>query len=198
MKIIAASIFIISCTIMSCNSPSDQPAENVEPKINYLEYGKNITAIAQAELMKNVKEAMSKGGPVYAIEHCNVHATPLSDSIANEFEVDIQRLSFKYRNPNNAPTEKEDKILLNEYLEKLNEGLTIRDTILRNLDNFSYYRPILISMETCLKCHGQPGEEINTETMLAINKRYPEDRAINFRMGEFRGVWKVSFSEKSE
>ena len=198
MNKIAVVILVLSCLSTACNTSSEQSTEKAEPKIDFLEYGKEISAIAQAELMKNVKNALEQGGPANAIEHCNIHATPISDSIASKFDVKIQRLSLKYRNPANAPATVEDKILLNDYLEKLNEGGIIRDTLIKSNDQISYYRPIIISMEACLKCHGQPGEEINNETMIALNKLYPEDRATNYRMGEFRGAWKIIFSQKSE
>ena len=195
-KIITGIIFV-SCFLMACDSPTKPVSVSTEPQIDLLEYGKEISAIAQAELMKNVKNALEKGGPVFAIEHCNSHAMPISDSISTNFDVQIQRLSPKYRNAENAPSTIEDKLLLNNYLEKLNEGRVISDTLINSNGLSSYYRPIMISMEACLKCHGQPGTDINNETMIALNKLYPDDRATNYRMGEFRGVWKITFSEKS-
>ena len=166
--------------------------------IDLREYGKDITAVAQAELLKNVKAAVEESGPAHAIEYCNVHATPLSDSISDHFDVKVQRISLKYRNPLNAPQSTEDKILLNHYLESLNEGRAIRDTLFTMGQQDYYYRPILIGMETCLKCHGEPGVDIDSATQSVLYQLYPEDRAYNYRMGEFRGAWKVSFAKREE
>ena len=183
---------------LSCNGPTavDSSASVKENEIDLLEYGKEITALAQAELLKNVKAALEKGGPAYAIEYCNIHATPLSDSISDHFEVSLKRLSLKYRNPENAPQSKEDKLLLNNYLERLNEGETVTDTLIRLGQQQIYYRPIMIGMEACLKCHGQPGHDIDSATQSTLYRLYPEDRAYNYRLGEFRGTWKVSFTSK--
>lgn len=197
MRKINPGILLISCFLIACSSSDEKTNQSNEPKIDFLESGKEISAVAQTELLKNVKNALEKEGPVYAIEFCNIHAESIADSISKNFDVQIQRLSLKNRNPQNAPTAKEDKLLLNDYLEKLNEGRAITDTLIRLNDIASYYRPIIISAETCLKCHGQPGEEINTETMIALNKLYPDDRATNYRMGELRGMWKITFSGKS-
>ena len=52
---------------------------------------------------------------------------------------------------------------------------------------------IFLGMETCLKCHGRVGHEIANETYAVISKLYPEDKATNYRLGDFRGAWKVRF-----
>lgn len=198
MRNIKFGIILSSCFLMACNSPNQQATESTEPPVDFMALGGEISSLAQTELMNNVKGALEKGGPVFAIEYCNVHAMSISDSISGNFDVEIQRLSLKNRNPENAPSSKEDKLLLNDYLEKLNEGRTISDTLIRSNGNAVYYRPIIISMETCLKCHGQPGGEINNETMITLNRLYPDDRATNYRMGELRGMWKINFNEKTD
>jgi hypothetical protein len=197
MRKLGFGMLLASYFLAACNSSDEKTNQSTEPTIDFLETGKEITAVAQAELLKNVKNALEKEGPVYAIEFCNIHAESIADSISKKFDVQIQRLSLKNRNPENGPSTKEDKLLLNDYLEKLNEGRSITDTLIRLNGISSYYRPIIISAETCLKCHGQPGQEINNETMVALNKLYPEDRATNYRMGELRGMWKITFSAKS-
>lgn len=192
-KILIVTIALVSCQEAPVNTTQvlDEPAQAID--LNG--YGQEITTLAQAELFANVKRAMEQGGPAYTIEYCNIHATPLTDSISGQFKVSIQRLSLKNRNPENSPKSKEDKLLLNHYLESLNEGLSVKDTLVKFGDKTFYYRPIMIAMETCLKCHGQPGVDINNETMATLYRIYPKDKAINYRLGEFRGVWKVTFSE---
>src|SRR5690606_41827490 len=53
-------------------------------------------------LLQNVAGAIQKGGIDYAVEFCNIQAIPLTDSIAEDLNVYIQRLSDKNRNPANA------------------------------------------------------------------------------------------------
>ena len=185
-------IFIIPA--MACQSGGSVEKNKSEgPKINYYELGQEITAIAQAELMKNVQAAMEEGGPVHAIKFCNVHATPLSDSLSRTFNVEIGRVSLKNRNPLNKMADTEEALLLNGMLEASVEGMDFGDTVVASNGKLLYYRPIYIGIEACLKCHGQIGQDIEVKTMQALNELYPEDKATNYRMGEFRGVWKISF-----
>ena len=185
-------IFIIS--ILACQSPEVPNEKKVEkPRIDYYGEGKEMTALAQTEFMKNVKAAMDEGGPVHAINFCNIHATPLIDSISKSLNCQISRISLKNRNPENHPTSTQEKILMNNYLERYLEGSSIRDTLVADQGKLIYYRPIVIAMEACLKCHGQVGSDISSETMTALNELYPEDKATNYRMGDFRGAWRVEF-----
>ncbi len=140
-----------------------------------------------------MKAGLKKGGPAHAIEYCNIHATPLTDSISKIYNCRISRVTIKSRNAMNAAKGIEEKILLNNFLESSVEGKKLQDTLIAEKGELLYYRPIMIGMEACLKCHGQVGKDISNETMLALIKLYPEDKATNYRMGEFRGVWKINF-----
>jgi hypothetical protein len=50
-------------------------------------------------------------------------------------------------------------------------------------------------MPACLQCHGQPGTDINEATMAQIKNLYPEDHATGYKLGDVRGLWKVTFKE---
>lgn len=186
---------LIALPLFACqpDNSSSTGIQNNNHK-NYYELGDDITNKSQAELMNNVQNAMKNGGPVNAISFCNIHASKITDSLSKAFGCEITRLSLKNRSPLNAPKGNEEVLLLNKMLEVSLEGSVIRDTIVAHEGKLLYYKPIFIGMETCLKCHGRPGAEINTETMKVIGELYPSDKATNYRMGDFRGVWKVSFS----
>jgi len=185
--------FFIALLLFGCQSTTEKTSKE-KPKFDYYAQGKVITSLAQAELQKNLKKAMKEGGPVHAIEFCNINATHLTDSVSNIFDVEVQRISLKNRNLNNAAIGPKEKILLNNFLESSLESTGLRDTLIAFEGKLLYYRPIMIGMEACLKCHGQKGKNIDNETIIALNKLYPKDKATNYRMGEFRGVWKVTFS----
>jgi hypothetical protein len=100
-------------------------------------------------VLQNVSGAIQKGGTDYAVEFCNIQAMPLTDSIANNRKVYIQRLSDKNRNPDNGiQTEIDSMAWERMKLEKTN--FTEQD---KNGEVY-YYKPIFIAMPTCLKCHG--------------------------------------------
>jgi cytochrome c len=43
----------------------------------------------------------------------------------------------------------------------------------------------------CLNCHGEPGKQINEATFNAIKAKYPKDKAMGYKEGDFRGLWVV-------
>lgn len=53
-----------------------------------------------------------------------------------------------------------------------------------------YYKPILIAMPTCVKCHGGKSD-ITESTQNSITQKYPGDKAVNYKMGDLRGMWKI-------
>lgn len=192
----AIYFLIAAFWLLACNNDSQKQRENSaseKPKVDYYGQGAEISAIAQAELMKSVKSALEEGGPTHAIKYCNVHATPLTDSLSNAFDCRIERVSLKNRNPGNAVEGREEILLMNNMLERSLEGKGLNDTLLAMDGEVVYYRPIFLGMEACLNCHGIVGEEIANETYAVISELYPEDKATNYRLGEFRGAWKVRF-----
>lgn len=194
MKTLIIPFFVV---LISCNLPEIPLEESkVVEEINYYEVGKEISAIAQSELLKNVSSAMQEGGPVYAIKYCNVHATPLTDSLSKQFGCNISRLSLKARNPENIPLNKVEEDLLNSYFRRSSEVGGLNDTIIKSEGSVIYYRPILIGMEACLKCHGQIDSDISKETYATLLELYPEDKAFGYKMGDFRGVWRLAFSAR--
>jgi hypothetical protein len=44
----------------------------------------------------------------------------------------------------------------------------------------------------CLSCHGKR-EQIPAPTLNAINQLYPNDKAFDFKEGDLRGIWHITF-----
>ena len=44
----------------------------------------------------------------------------------------------------------------------------------------------------CLGCHGS-GDQIASNVKTMLNERYPEDEALGYKPGDFRGAIRVSF-----
>ena len=58
-----------------------------------------------------------------------------------------------------------------------------------NGDNTEFrYMKAIPTQELCLGCHGS---NINPELSALINKTYPDDKAINFALGDIRGAFSL-------
>lgn len=183
-------LFFICLLISSCGGRAEKEASL---KQEYLQKGGEIANLSQAELLKNVSLAMSKGGPGYAIDFCNLRALPLKDSLSGLNNCQIQRITTKFRNPEDRPKTDEDTEQLAKYELAFQEGESMKAEVFVFADRVVYYQPIMIAMEACLKCHGEPGKHIAKETQEMIKAKYPNDLATAYAMNDFRGAWKITF-----
>ena len=179
---------MIAFLMFSCNNNQNKE-EPINSSKNYLAIGDSLSMISQQTLLGNVAREIKSGGPVHAIDFCNLNASKLMDSLSREYNVVISRVTSKARNESNIASTSELNLL------KSMEASGSKDTLTTKGDQVTYYKSIKLGMPTCLKCHGAPETEINEETMLAIQKRYPNDIATNYQLGDFRGAWKIQFQD---
>ncbi|WP_456342911.1 Tll0287-like domain-containing protein [Thermovibrio sp.] len=150
------------------------------------------------ELKTNLGTALKEGGFPKAIEFCAGKAEELTAKVNKELVVvRVKRVSDKYRNPKNRP-DKLDLAVIKEFKEKLKEGklppYEIKRIKLNGKEYLVYYKPILVA-PFCLNCHGEP-TRMNPEVLRVIKEKYPQDRALGYRAGQLRGVFKVLIPEE--
>lgn len=189
MKNILPLVFI-SLIIFSCGQDSSLTDEQVE---KYTKQGKSIAQASFKALSSQLKTAMKSGGVEVAVGFCNAVALPLTDSLSTQHDAVIKRTSLKLRNPQNAPDSMELK-MLKIYLQmsRMRNPVMVPKILEKNENEIQFFAPIVIKNETCLKCHGIIGQTMKEEDYAIIKKHYPNDEAIDYRMGKFRGMWSIT------
>lgn len=195
--VIIVLLLLTAVTFTKCTS-STEGNHNVlseETIAGLVQIGDSIANIAQQTLMKNVATAMQKGGSEYAVDFCNLQAMPLTDSISNQYQVEIQRLSDKNRSPQNTITSDIDQKAW-EGISKIfaDNQISEKHLIIQDGHTAYYYKAIPLGMTTCLNCHGQ-NDEVNEKTRALLREKYPDDKALGYAMGELRGMWKIKISD---
>lgn len=158
------------------------------------ERGNRIAFEAQGALLSQVSQALQQGGSTYAIGYCNVKANPIIDSISKQEKVRIERLALRHRNPNNYLKTAEDSAVYHSFEKALATGETPAAVVKTSAAGRYFYKPIIMQMEACLKCHGSPNKQVKENTLAAIAKTYPNDNALNFALGDLRGMWKIELN----
>ena len=195
-KLIVGSLLVIPIFI-SCEHSK---------KVSYIDNNPKIVQIgeqASKKLLKTLKgelvKAISKS-PYEAIEVCNKKALSLTKKVEEEIDngIKIKRTSFKYRNPANKPDEYEEEAL--EKLEEMfEEGKNPKYLIQKVEENgktyYRYYKPLKIQ-NVCLMCHGDPAK-MDKKLLTKIKSLYPTDKATGYKLGDFRGIIRVSIPEDS-
>ncbi len=147
--------------------------------------------------MTTLQDKIAAEGPEAAIAYCRLEALPLTAQVAGEFPQikNIRRTALRVRNPGNAP-DTTDRSVLEEWLASWNPASPPKPVVKEftaddGTKELRYYRPVPV-MATCLTCHGT-GDEIPANVRAAINRDYPEDKAVNFKDADLRGTIVVTF-----
>jgi hypothetical protein len=190
-----ALLFVFS----SCTNNSSRVSEANTDEISFIQpHGDQISKDLMTSLQTELQQAMQSGGIEEAIDVCNLKAIPLTDIVAKstDMEVDIKRTTLKYRNELNAPDEYEE-MALNHFQSEF-ENNNLPAYYIQKIENeghteFYYYKPLMINA-LCLKCHGTD-EFVKSETLALIQKHYPEDKAMGYQEGDFRGLIRIKFPD---
>lgn len=181
MKVINSITFIaLSSISLLANDTSD--VQDVVQK------GQSSTKLLLQTLGKNMKMHMKHGGPMEALDFCSQEAYTLTESVNKKLPegVSVKRVSLLTRNPLNTPSADEAKVL--QQLQELKkENKPLPKNVVEKVDESTYkfYKPLVIDKAVCLKCHGDvQNKQLKTE----ISNRYPEDKAMHYKMGDLRGA----------
>jgi len=207
-------LFLSSITLLICLSACQQDTQNAQndsseteiseeppPEANRLSEDQQIyyetqgdeivTRSAQA-LGQKLMEALSDGGVSNALAFCNENALTITDSLSENMGVAITRTSLNYRNIANQPHQLEEE-MLTKFSTQHKAGKSIKPITAVTPDGeVLYASPILVNM-LCLKCHGNVGTDIKEENYQLVKNLYPYDKAIDYKAGDFRGMWVVRF-----
>lgn len=195
LKLIAEYIYENDLESDAWYAKWDSFNKNVDSKINNLsveDMGLNYINSTKSELGKNLLNAIKEKGSAGAVSFCNTKATWLTDSMAKFHNISIRRVTDKPRNANNTANEAELNYIkiLKELIKK---GIKPKPNITEQQDKVIGYYPIETN-KMCLQCHGNT-EDINKETVAAIKKSYPTDKAIGYGENQIRGIWVVEFKK---
>lgn len=150
-----------------------------------------VAAALMQTLSGNLMAAMEEGGPVAAMDFCQVEALPLTRQVTEERGMEVKRTSWRVRNPANAPDALEEAALAHfADASAAQEGVPSPWVQADPQGGFRFYRP-LPTGALCVNCHGAP-DRLADGVSEALARLYPDDRAVGFAEGELRGLLRVS------
>lgn len=155
----------------------------------------NYAKIYMSELKSVLLQNMKSGGPLKAVNVCSDTAAELTSKFADKMKIKLKRFSFLNRNMNNYPDLNEKEILLNfEELYAKNElnkeSFIINESIIEGNRIITFAKPIFLEAP-CLNCHGTE-DQINSDVKEVLSRKYPEDKARNYKIGDLRGAISVT------
>jgi hypothetical protein len=182
-------------------------AEDMDPLPPFLNFERDQSVTEFAEwlaqrtgqkLMKELASALRSGGTIEAIPFCKQSAPQIAAEFSKNYRTTIQRVSHRPRNPANRVKPFERAIIRN-YLQREFQDAPFLPRIEKPDANTKIvYAPIFLTLPTCLQCHGQPRKEIKADTLAALRQLYPRDEAKGFKLGDIRGLWKVTVKRETQ
>lgn len=186
--------FLVILGLASCGQKSQETKLPAADREQFLLKGDTITKVAFAAISGELQTALQRGGIEAALHHCNVRAIPLTDSLARTQHVSLRRVSNKPRNRNNK-ADRLEEFMIKGFTNDQNEKNPITPKLVLKNDTVMYYKPIIIQA-LCLNCHGTPGNELLEKNDRLIRQLYPGDKAVGYKQGDVRGLWRVAFPYK--
>ena len=148
---------------------------------------KTVAGALQTALMQKIKE----GGFTNASTFCSTNATSLAKGASKSLKegIKLKRITDKPRNEMSQASA-EDLVVFEEIKTKIANNQEVGMIVKQKSDNhYQVYKAIKIQ-KPCLNCHGDEKTR-NKEAYEIISKKYPNDKAINYKLGDFRGVFLV-------
>ena len=187
-KIVISTLCAIalSSTMLNANSTKEI---KIEAKSAIMKMGKT--------LKMNMKKSMKKGGVVEAAKFCASRASQIEAEINKTYKdgVSVKRVTLKPRNPNNSASV-DEQIVLNSLEKMQKDGKSLPKMLVKEISKGHYkvYKPMLMG-GVCLKCHGDT-KNMNKEVVSLIKEYYLNDKALNYKKGEFRGAFIAEIIKK--
>ncbi len=190
------ALLFAALALLSCQNrgPDFLPMNEEEIQV-YKEKGAMISGSLISAMQIELKRELMAGGPVGAVDYCNLRALELTDSLARAHGVQLRRVSEKLRNPLNAPDLADARALRvfrshvdmstppAEVMQKFHRG---QREIVR------YYKPLFVAAP-CMNCHGDAAG-FSGDLSAALQERYPADQATGYSPGDWRGLLRVEFT----
>lgn len=134
-------------------------------------------------LMSTLQAALAES-PASAVATCQLAAPAIAASASGD-QYTVGRTSDRLRNPKNAPAPWM-QIQLDAYASTPPDDRT--GTVVALADGaIGYVEPIRIQ-PMCTTCHGAA---VEPSLLAEIRRRYPDDQAIGYATGDFRGLFWV-------
>jgi hypothetical protein len=184
---ITATILFTACS--ATKSQINTPKEDNYKEIK-LEAKKAILTVG-GTLKKTLGQKAKEGGIPKAAEFCSTNATILTKELSKTLPegVKLKRITDKPRNSINQANAEQLEVF-NKIKTKIAKGEKVDMLVEQKSKNhYQVYKPIMIKAK-CLNCHGDKNKR-NPKGYDIISKKYPNDKAINYKLNDFRGTFLV-------
>ncbi|PVZ67627.1 Tll0287-like domain-containing protein [Pelagibaculum spongiae] len=201
--IIARLLPVAFCSLMFVHTPNANAEQNLQVAVaptasisstatTTEQQAKQVIKQLASTLKGELKKAVKSGGPMAAIQTCNLQAPKIAQSISSQGDWKIRRTALKVRNPNNV-ADAWEQAGLEQFQQQIAQGADPMKLVKKEIfevDGKKHLRLLkaIPTGEGCLNCHGS---NLKPPIAQALAKLYPQDQATGFKQGELRGAFSL-------
>jgi hypothetical protein len=168
--------------------PTSQAPAELQPVISRADL---VIVAMHDSVLRELADALSRGGPGSAIAFCHLDAAVVSQRVAKDEGIAAGRTSDRLRNPTNAPKPWAAPLV---HANAGKQARSVEGFAVDLGDKVGVLRPIA-ERAMCAGCHG-PAEKLSPVVRSVLQDRYPVDRAVGFKEGEIRGWFWVEMPKR--
>jgi hypothetical protein len=154
-------------------------------KLEGVKYIKMLGKALKKELQAKLLADMSG---VQALEFCTRQASEITQEVNKKLPsyAKVRRTALKVRNDLNNTADTLDTQVMQTYVASIDKKtFTPKDIkVVKEGNTTRVYKPLL-TLPVCLKCHGT---HVSPALKERIKSAYPNDKAMDFKIGTLRGV----------
>ncbi len=150
---------------------------------------KSLIQTFAGQLKPKLKQSLTEGGPVHAIEVCSKEAPAIAAGISADSGWQVRRVSLKARNAASATPDDWERQVLEQFDQWQQQGKKPQQLVYfsRQDKQFRFMKAQVVA-PLCLTCHGT---DINDEVAATLDQHYPEDVARGYSLGQVRGAFSL-------
>ncbi|MGI2109005.1 Tll0287-like domain-containing protein [Shewanella frigidimarina] len=182
-----SALLVIAGMSSLCHAESLTQQQVLEQQAN-----QRIAEFSQA-LKGQLQAAIKQGGLINAVSVCKSVAPAIAAENSKEGWT-LTRTSLRVRNSDNTPDEWELSQLQQFELvnasgqQPADKPIVASEFIVNDGNTQFRYMKVIPAQQLCLGCHGS---NIEPEVSALLSKTYPDDKAINFSLGDIRGAFSL-------
>ncbi len=191
MKSLFFTSLVTSTLLFASQSNTSDPLKIKEEGIGYI---KMLGSALKKELQTQMKADKTA---LKAVKFCTDKASLITQEVNKKLPkyAKVRRTALKLRNHTQNYADAIDTKVMQEYVDaiKVNSFNPHQIKVVKEGNTTRVYKPLL-TLPVCLKCHGT---DIKGELKEHINKAYPEDKAVDFKVGSLRGAIVAEIQKES-
>ncbi len=176
--------------LAGCSEQASQVNDGSEDLARLSVQAKSTVQAFGSELQAELQAGMAAGGPLRAMDVCNIKAPQLAESVSAAQGMAVKRVSLKPRNAETGVANTWQTAVLNDFEVRKAQGELADDLVYAQIVESEFrYMHAIATKPVCLACHGQ---SLAPSVTAKLAELYPHDLATGYREGDLRGAFVVT------